>query len=236
MWLEAILTEGDLQKAVDRFSPLEIRLGQDGRLLLARWTSLSLVADRGIEVICEATLHWPVMGIDVPITMNGLTVLIRPSVDPRPEGEALVFSLELERTGVSSLPLIDDRVTSLVNEELAKRRVELAWTFGRTLSHVFSMPEAILSAESLGLEVRGGKTKVTESALGFAVSFEASVARRGERKAPLPSEIPRRPTALVPAGRSGQGPRPRRVRDLALAAFAVAGATMGIWYVAGRRG
>jgi hypothetical protein len=182
MWLEAILTTDDLREVLEQFSPLEIRLGDNGKLLLASPTRVSLTAGEGMSVVCEATLHWPVLGVDLPVHMHGLSVLVRPSVRPAPDGtcDVLAFTLQIDRAGVSILPhILDDKVTSLLNEELAKKHVELAWNFGKTLTHVFSLPDALASAAALALKVSGGSVRVTEAAVGFAVNFTAEVRPRG---------------------------------------------------------
>jgi hypothetical protein len=181
MWLEAILTTSDLQDTIQQFSPLEIRLGDNGKLLLASPTRVSLTAGEGMAVVCEATLHWPVLGVDLPVHMHGLSVLVRPEVRPAPDGtcDVLAFTLQIDRAGVSILPhIIDDKVTSLLNEELAKKHVELAWNFGETLTHVFALPAALASAAALALKVGGGTVKITDRAIGFAVNFTAEVRPR----------------------------------------------------------
>jgi hypothetical protein len=178
VWLEAILTGEDIRDILERFSPLEIRLGENGRLCLARPTEVSVVPGQGVVVICEATLHWPVLGVNVPVTMHGLTMLIHPAVEEHSEGAALVFTLQIDRAGVSALHFIDDRVTALVNDELVRKHVELSWNFSKALSHVFRLPGALLSTEALGLRVTAGMVKIADGALGFAVRFEAEVKRR----------------------------------------------------------
>ena len=150
-------------------------------MLLASPTRVSLSAGEGMAVVCEATLHWPVLGIDLPVHMHGLSVLVRPSVRPAPDGtcDVLAFTLQVDRTGVSILPdIIDDKVTSMLNEELAKKHIELAWNFAATLSHVFALPDALASASAIALKVGGGTVKVTDHAIGFAVNFTAEVRPR----------------------------------------------------------
>jgi hypothetical protein len=181
MWMEAILTTSDLQDTLQQFSPLEIRLGENGKLLLASPTRVSLTAGEGMAVVCDATLHWPVLGVNLPVHMHGLSVLVRPSVRPAPDGtcDVLAFTLQIDRAGVSILPhIIDDKVASLLNEELAKKHVELAWNFAETLTHVFSLPDALASASALALNVAGGTVRVTDHAMGFAVNFTTEVTPR----------------------------------------------------------
>jgi hypothetical protein len=178
VWLEATLTTEDIHEILGQFSPLEIQLGENGRLSLARPTKVSVVQGKGIGVVCDATLHWPVLGVNVPVTMHGLTMLIHPGIEKNSEGEVLVFTLQIDHAGVSALHFIDDRVTAHLNEELVKKHVGLSWNFGKTLTHVFRLPEALLSTEALGLKVTCGTVKITEGALRFAVDFAAEVKRR----------------------------------------------------------
>ena len=181
MWLEAILMKEDLHKVLTQFAPMEFRLGDSGRLLLVDPKDVSLIPDKGLGVVCEATLHWPLLGIDVPVHIHELLLLIHPAVEQREGKEFLVFTLTIEHAGVGILPkIVDDKITSMVNEELVKKHVELAWNFSETLSHVFSLPEVLVSTAAFGLEVDAGRVKVTDTALGFAVSFGTEVTRRVE--------------------------------------------------------
>jgi hypothetical protein len=181
MWLEAILTKDDVRDVFAQFTPLEIRLGENGKLLLASPKEVSMIPGEGVSVVCDATLHWPVLGIDIPVHMRGLTVLIHPIVRPDPDCRCgvLAFTLQVNHAGVSLLPsVVDGRVTSLLNEELLKKHIELSWDFGRTLTHVFAMPEALASAAALSLNVIAGTVKITDDAIGFAVGMGAEVQPR----------------------------------------------------------
>jgi hypothetical protein len=179
MWLEATLTQEDLTSFFERLLPLEIRLGDGGRLLLLGGpVAVSLVPDRGVEVVCEAKLHWPILGIRVPVAIHAAASSIQPSVELRPQGHTLVFRLEVDRTALTGLHSVDEHVAARVNEELQAKQAELAWTFSKTLNHVFAMPEALLSTEALSLETKLGVTKVTERALTLAVRLDVGVQRR----------------------------------------------------------
>jgi hypothetical protein len=180
MWLEAILTREDLQEVVQEFSPLEIRLGDSGSLLLVAPSDVSVIPGQGVGVKCDATLHWPVLGLDVPVSMRALTLRVLPRVENRPQGATLVFRLQIDHTGVAMLPsFFDDRVTARVNEELEQKHVELAWNFVDALSHVFRLPPALASASAFVLTATAGKVEATETALGLAVNFRAEVRARG---------------------------------------------------------
>jgi hypothetical protein len=181
MWLEAILTREDLAGIVEKFSPLEILLGDSGSLLLMGPCEVSLTPDEGVGVKCDATLHWPVLGFDVPVSMHGLLVHVLPSVEERAGGSTLVFRLHIDHAGVAMLPsFFDHGVTARVNRELEEKHVELAWNFANTLSHVFKLPPSLASAAALSLKATAGRVKATEMALGLAADFTVSVQARGE--------------------------------------------------------
>jgi hypothetical protein len=181
MWLEAILTREDLEGIAEKFSPLEIVLGDSGSLLLVGPCEVSLTPDEGVAVKCDATLHWPVLGFDVPVSMHRLLVHVLPSVEERADGSTLVFRLLIDHAGVTMLPsFFDHGVTARVNRELEEKHVELAWNFADTLSHVFKLPPSIASAAALSLKATAGRVKATEMALGLAADFTVSVQARGE--------------------------------------------------------
>jgi hypothetical protein len=192
VWLEAILTVHDLQAILRQFCPAVFRLGDSGELELDEPTDVTLIDGRGMRVVCAAKLLWPVLGIHVPVSARSVAVMISPVVERAGEGnlegedagETLVFKMHIEHIDVTLLPaFVDDRVTARVNEELEKKHVELAWKFPDTLSHVFQLPDALLSTSALGLEVVSGSVRVTDSALAFAISFRTQVHRRAPKPA-----------------------------------------------------
>ena len=72
----------------------------------------------------------------------------------------------------------EDRVTALLNQELVSKHIELAWNYRKTLTHVFALPAALLSASGLSLGARIGAVTVTESEIRFVVEFGAEVQAR----------------------------------------------------------
>jgi hypothetical protein len=187
MWLEAVLSKEDLLKVATDFTPLTIGLGEEGELLLKTPSEVTLVADRGLRITCEAQIHWPILGVNVPLTLNALTVIVRPAVDKREGGSALVFFLELEHADLAIVPsILDHRMTELVNKELAAKHVELAWNFSETLSHTFALPAVLKNASSLGIEVAWGAIRITADALVFAVSLHSVIQHDRTR---VPAEL-----------------------------------------------
>jgi hypothetical protein len=88
MWVEAIISQEDFTALATELFPLSVHLGasdSDHYLLLSATTAVSLVEGRGLRFTCNAQIRWPVLGMDVPINIEALTVLVEPSV---PDGAA----------------------------------------------------------------------------------------------------------------------------------------------------
>jgi hypothetical protein len=188
MWVEAILTQEDLREFLEHVVPVTFRLGEQADLRLDAPFVVSLTPEKGISVACQGKLRWPLFGVNVPAKLDSLVLLIRPAVEAREGGHTLVFKLQIEKASVSFLPAVVNRhLVHRVNEELAKEHLELGWRFGRTLTHMFPLPRAIESTESLTVEVTDGTAKITETAVGFAVAFKTAVQRRGK---PRPESRP----------------------------------------------
>ncbi len=181
MWLEAIVSAEDLQRTLSRFAPVTIRLGEGGELALESPSEVSLLADRGVRVVCRARMVWPVIGVRVPMTIRSLIILLCPIIEAQAHGDVLVFKLEIEHADFALVPtFIDNRIISQINAKLAVKHVELSWSYAETLHHVFRMPHALDAVESLALVVDGAVVKVTKEAVGLAVSLHSDVRRAGE--------------------------------------------------------
>jgi hypothetical protein len=178
MWLEAILLKDDLAALLAEFTPITIRLGDDGELFLSDPREISLVSDVGLRFVCTAKVHWSVLGIAVHITIHSVTALFRPELAERDGVRKLVFRVEIEHADFAGLPtMVDNHLTELVNRELSAKQVELAWNYTATLSHVFDLPDALRPLERLELTVEGAKVKATPDALGLAIQIGARVLR-----------------------------------------------------------
>ncbi len=200
MWAEAILTKEDLEEVTGQLFPLRITLGNDGNVLLSDRRDLALLPGVGLRMTISAEIHWPVLGVHVPVSVRSATLEVRPEIVASPAGDTLAFKLHLDDIDVSMLPgLVDRGIVDLVNRELEAKHVELSWKFTDTLSHIFDLPEALASAGALDLRAATGRVKVTSEALALAVLFHAGVEPRGAiRPAPVdepPLPIPQPPPA-----------------------------------------
>ena len=190
MWLEAIFSPEDFTALATELFPLSVHLGaadSDHYLLLSAATAVSLVEGRGLRFTCNAQIRWPVLGMDVPINIEALTLLVEPSI---PDGsESLVLGVQLEHANVSWLPaLIDAKIVEAVNDALKMKSRELSWNFTNTLSHEFPLPELLQPLRALDLSVAWGKVRVTAEALVIVVSFRAAAVMTNRQERSLPAK------------------------------------------------
>jgi hypothetical protein len=245
MWLEAVVSKEDLGSLIARIVPLTIRInpedGADHYIELATATDLVLVAGQGLRMATQARVHWPILGITVPIKIDPLGVMIKPRIIGTPEGDALSFTLEIEEADVAGIPAFGDKaVTDKINRELDKRHVELAWAFATMLSHRFHVPTLLEPIGSLAFNVAWGKVRVTEEAMVLAISFHAEVSPRGDE---VVNGQRTHGSALVPRNRRALANRPPTPRTARLKQVALIGggtlAAVGTYFAvrgAGRMG
>ena len=238
MWVEAILSKDNVISLVGQFLPMSIHLGEnpdDGHYLeLFEPRQVSLVEDLGLRMTCGARIRWPILGIDLPVTVESVNLLLCPSIPSPPGRDELDFSLTVEGIDFAWVPAtVDDRIADKINLELAKKHALLSWRFGETLSHVFKMPPFLPPLNAVAVKVAWGQVRVTSEAVVIAVSFHSRVLR-GEEEYPSLS--------VPPEGLARPNPSPitsiARVPRLRIAPFvAVAGgaalATLATWIIAG---
>ena len=148
-----------------------------------------------------AEIHWPVLGVEVPISLRSATLEIRPEIVEGPQGPSVAFKLHFDDVDFHALPALVDRgIVDLVNHELEAKHVELAWRFTKTLSHLFELPDTLASAGGLDLRAESGRIKITGDALALAVLFRATVEPRGKRPTPIEAVRPRIPLPPAPRG------------------------------------
>jgi len=175
MWLEAILTERDIEHALRALAPIQLALGAYGSVLIESPSRVELVAGRGLRAVCPATVHGSLFGMDVPVSVAAASVFLEPLVAERSGEDALVFNVTLESIDVSALPHLAERaVVDAVNAALLRPENELVWDFRGTLSHTFPLPDVIRGVREVDVAVAWGELRVTKDALVFAVSIHAA--------------------------------------------------------------
>jgi hypothetical protein len=204
MWLEAIVSLEDFQALAAELLPVRVQLGSaesDHYLFLSAASQVSLVEGRGLRVVCNAQIRWPVLGMDIPINVDSLTVMLEPKV-PNESGELFV-GVQLEHADVAWVPsVLDKKIVAAINEALEQKYAELAWRFETALSHVFALPEMLQPVRALGLKAGWGKVRITGEAMVLAISFRAHALGAAELERPNGGAA--RAPSEEPAARAGE--------------------------------
>lgn len=190
MWLEAIVSQDDFKAFVTELLPLTVHLGEPTsghHLSLSEPAEVSLIDGRGLRITCNAEVHWPILGVGVPVHVAGLTVMLEPSVAsssssaaPDDDG-ALLLGVQIEHADVAWVPaLLDEKIVEAINAALMKKSGDLSWHFARTLSHLFELPSVLEPLYGLDLKVAWGKVRTTSEAMVLVVSFRAHTLRNAE--------------------------------------------------------
>ena len=176
MWLDAIVTSSDIQALVNELTPATIPLGERGHLYFDAPAEVSLLADRGLRLRCHAKLAWPVLGIEVAVTIRSMTLLVIPSIESRDGEQVIVFSPEVDALDLALVPDIgDDEVRAFINRALQEKRIELPWNYRETLGHQFPLPDWFGSDAAFGIRPNGAAIKVTNDTMGLAIGIHAGI-------------------------------------------------------------
>jgi hypothetical protein len=181
MWIEAIITKDDFANAIRSITPVRIHFDDNDKtnrwLFLGQPTNVELVAEKGIRISCPAEIMWSMVGVNVPIKLHTLQVLLRPEIVAKPTGHVLAFNLELEEADFKGIPaLLDAGIMKGVNAALAAQ--DLAWDFTKTLTNSVKMPKQLDPIETLEIKVNWGKRRVDDEAVVLVVSFQLDFIRR----------------------------------------------------------
>ncbi|HMI88113.1 MAG TPA: hypothetical protein VK550_28710 [Polyangiaceae bacterium] len=223
MWLDAIVTSADLQNVVDQLTPATVPLGTRGHLFFDAPAEVSLVAERGLRVRCHAKLSWPVLGIDVGITIRSMTVVVVPSIESRDGERVIVFSPEVDALDLALLPDIGDaEVRSFINRELQAKRIELPWNYKQTLDHQFPLPDWFRSGAMFDIKSNGAAVKVTNDSVGVAIDLTASIQAVEPASSARPAQPGGGPSGAEANGSNGingVGSSPKHMSPTALAVY-----------------
>jgi len=176
MWLDAIVTSSDIQALVNQLTPAAVPLGERGHLYFDAPAEVSLLADRGLSLRCHAKLAWPVLGIEVAVTIRSMTLLVIPSIESRDGEQVIVFSPEVDALDLALVPDIGDaEVRAFINRALQEKRIELPWNYRETLGHQFPLPDWLGADTAFGIRANGAAVKVTNDTMGLAIGIHAGV-------------------------------------------------------------
>jgi hypothetical protein len=175
MWLQAILTPTDLEGVLAELTPVKIVLDQhdaDRYLWLDRPTHVESVGEAGLRIATSVRLQWDLIGIEVPLTLGTVTLLLAPSIKQIEGRDVLAFSVCMEHADLSGVPgAVAERLISRVNEALSAEHAKLTWPFMETLDFHFKLPSGMEPPRALHLFAKWGALRMTEEGVAMAASF-----------------------------------------------------------------
>jgi hypothetical protein len=182
MFLQANLELQDLKAAVDRITPLVLRLSDVDHprhgLRIERPDRVELVPGQGLRIVATVHLDWTVAGVHVPITATSAEVLLIPAVVLKDGHQELQFSFQLEAIDLRHVPdILDESIIERVNKGLEADDSKLSWNFLETLTFGFDMPARLESVNKITLAAQQGMVRITAEGFYLAVSYQADVAR-----------------------------------------------------------
>jgi hypothetical protein len=183
MWTEIIIPREDLAKLLAEALPLLIRVGDPAAnhsLALTDLGDVTLVPDKGLRVECKAHVHWPLLGIDFPVEIRSLVLLVLPSIEKGEDGDQLVFRGTIEHADFAALPdMLDESVTAAINAKLSADGAKAAWNFSRSLAFLPRLPAMLEPLQAFGIRPAWAKIRITDEALVLAASFHTEIVRQG---------------------------------------------------------
>jgi hypothetical protein len=175
MWLQALFTSADLERALSEITPIQIALDEPGSgryLWLDRPSEVETTADHGIRVVTSAKLQWDLLGIGIPVVLRSVTLALTPSITRRDGKDLLAFSTRIEHADFSGIPeLVEAPLLERINAALAQERAHLVWHFMDTLDFHFKLPENVEPPRQLHLYARWGALRMSEQGIAVAASF-----------------------------------------------------------------
>ena len=184
MWAELIIPGSDLEHLLRQAVPLTIYFGADRKhsLGVSALGEARLVTGLGLRAVCKGTVTWPVLGVELPMTLNSFTLLMLPMVGAGEHGDILRFRFSIEHADFAGIPSgLDKRITDAINAKLDGKDVELTWDCSRGLTHLAPLPRILDPLASFAIRPAWATVKITEEAVVYAMSFHSAIVRRGER-------------------------------------------------------
>lgn len=184
------LEEATLRQLLAELLPITILL-DEAQALDGRWIRIDPVrelrfsVDEGIRLATSGALRWRLGPFPMTMTVQNLTLMLRPIVVGTGTAGCVLFRPVIERADLQNVPAMLDRgLVKLVNRALEKRSARLAWDFGRALARQFVLPDALVPLETASIGVETARLRVRADALELIVSLTMHISRLADDRAP----------------------------------------------------
>jgi hypothetical protein len=183
--ITARLDEATIQQLLGELLPVKVLVDDQGDK--GRWIQIEpaqqvdFIADQGLRVRTSGQIQWLAAGLPINLTLQSVSLLLRPEIAPEPHGGRLVFRPSLDELDLKNVPgFLDRSVLGIVNGRLQAQGDELAWDFGKALTVAAPLPTSIEPAETFQLSVRTAAVAVLADAIVLTLSFDMRFARLGK--------------------------------------------------------
>ena len=186
----------DLRQLVASLVPLRLELSDDKEskvLECTAVTSVELVPTRGLRVVCDGHVTWPVLfGISIPIALRELSIILQPTVESNAKGKPeLRLRVYIEHAELRAVPEVlerslVDRVGTLLAEHGSLLDVDLA-ALGKINA---KMPQSFAPLMHFVASVQSARVVIGAAFLELQGDLSATFLRPLETAAALdPSEV-----------------------------------------------
>lgn len=173
-------TASELESLIRASLPLRIDLSnpEDGTRTLDvdAITSVSLIPSVGIRAVGHVRVEWPVLGIQIPATVDDLELHVLLSISGQGDDATLRVQFQIEDADIRNVPgFIEKPVIAKVNAALVSDAATISWGLGKTISTRVALPKMLMPARTLALGVVAATLSVSEAALALEASLTMSV-------------------------------------------------------------
>jgi hypothetical protein len=190
MHIAVELEEATLRQLLAELLPITILL-DEAQSLDGRWIridpvrALQFSVGEGIRLATSGALHWSLGPFPMTLTVQSLTLMLRPIIVGTGAVGRLLFRPVIEGADLQNVPAMLDRgIVKLVNRALERRSERLAWDFGRVLARHVVLPDALVPLEAARVDVETAELRVRADALELIVSLTTHISRVADDRAP----------------------------------------------------
>ncbi len=194
MWLQALLTQADIQHVFSELTPVKVSLDAtdpERYLWLAQPTSVEIVDNQSLRLVTSGKLQWDLVGLTLPVALRTISLRATPAIERQDGHDVITFGVQIEDADLSAVPgFLETPLIARINETLQARHTQIVWRFGETLDFHFQMPALSEPRRSVHLFARDGAVRFSDEGLVIAASFELAAHTQGSApEEPRPADV-----------------------------------------------
>lgn len=187
MRITARITQLELAEFFRGLFPLRVQFLDDPghRKLIdfAEPRDIHMVPGEGVEITCDATIHWPVI-VDATFEARHVSILMRAAAVQTDTGAGIRFSGRLSDIDLKMLPAFADAaLVKSVNAAIKRSDAGFTWQIAETLSVGIDMPMEMVPIKAFTTDV--DKAAVAIDAEGLTLTAPLHMAFERASTAPM---------------------------------------------------